>query len=114
MKTVLLATLITASMLSVSVAQDNTTAVQEKPATFSSKPLVVSGRINADGSTLLSDIDAEWSVSNKEALKGYEGRLVRVKCFVDTEKNSIRILSVKGDESTRSYAVIHADSAFRR
>lgn len=114
MKTAILAILITASIVPASFAQDQTAAAQEKPVSSSAKPLVVSGRISADGSTLLSDIDSEWSVSNKEATKGHEGRLVRVKCYVDTEKNTIRILSVKRDESAPTYAATHADSAFRR
>jgi hypothetical protein len=68
-----------------------------------------------DGKTLLTDIDSIWSVSNRQALKGHEGRIVRVKCFVDTEKNSIQILSVKRDDSESNYtAVRYSDSAFRR
>lgn len=81
----------------------------------STKPLVVSGRVSTDGKTLLTDIDSTWSVSNREALKGHEGRMVHVKCFVDTEKNTIKILSVKRDDSESNYtAVRYSDSAFRR
>jgi hypothetical protein len=59
------------------------------------KPLTVSGKVSSDGKTFLTDIDTEWSVSNADALKGYEGRLTTVKCYVDPERNRIHVLSVK-------------------
>lgn len=74
----------------------------------------VSGKVSADGKTFLTDIDSEWQVSNADALKGHEGRLVRVRCYVDTEKSSIKILSVKGDDNDSNYAARNTDSAFRR
>jgi hypothetical protein len=106
--TILLAVVLFASLPAIA---------QGKPdsATASTKPLVVSGRVSADGKTLLTDIDSLWSVSNRETLKGHEGRMVRVKCFVNTEKNSIEILTVKRDDSDSNYTAIrYSDSAFRR
>jgi len=83
--------------------------------TEASKPLTVSGKVSSDGKTLITDIDSEWMVSNTVALKGYEGRIVRVKCYVDSGRNRIQILAVKRDERDSNYtATRYADSAFRR
>lgn len=79
-----------------------------------SKALTVSGRVSDDGKLLLTDIDTEWGVSNAEALRGQEGRMVVVRCYVDSEKNRIRVLSVKRGDSGTPYAARYADSAFRR
>jgi hypothetical protein len=85
------------------------------PAAASAKALVVSGKVSDDGKTLLTDIDSEWGVSNSEMLKGLEGRLVRVKCYVDSAANKIRVLSVKKEDGGSKYAAARqADSAFRR
>jgi hypothetical protein len=83
-------------------------------ATPPAKPLVVFGKISDDGKKLISDIDSEWTVSNPEMLKGLEGHLVRLKCYVDTEKNRIRVLFVKKETSELGYSARYADSAFRR
>ena len=82
--------------------------------TASAKPLTVAGQVSNDRKTLMTDIDSEWRVSNPDALKGHEGRRVTVKCYVDTGKNSIQVLSVKKEESGSSYAARSTDSAFRR
>ena len=89
---------------------DATTAVATVPA----KAIVVFGKISQDGKTLISDIDSEWTVSNPEILKGLEGHLVRLKCYVDTEKNRLRVLLVKKETSDSGYSARYADSAFRR
>jgi hypothetical protein len=78
------------------------------------KTLMVSGKASVDGRTLLTDIDTEWSISNAEALKGREGTLVTVKCYVDTERSQIRVLSVKSAQPDSKYAARAGDSAFRR
>lgn len=96
------------------LAQEKTARTQDHAITFSAKPLTVSGKVSADGKTFFTDIDSEWLISNVDALKGFEGRLVRVKCYVDTEKNSIKVLSVKREASESSYAARNMDSAFRR
>ena len=80
----------------------------------SAKPLAVSGRVSDDGKSLITDIDSEWAVSNAEMLKGNEGRRVTVKCYVDTERGRIQVLSVKKNESEPKYAARYNDSAFRR
>ncbi|HEY1679471.1 MAG TPA: hypothetical protein VGG04_17275 [Candidatus Sulfotelmatobacter sp.] len=81
----------------------------------SAKPLVVSGRVSKDGSMLLTDIDSAWSITNRETLKGLEGLLVRVKCFVDTEKNTIQVLSIRKETNELNYSSVrYSDSAFRR
>ncbi len=78
------------------------------------KALTVSGRVSDDGKVLLTDIDTEWAVSNVAALRGHEGRMVVVRCYVDSETNRIRVLSVKRGESGAPHAARYADSAFRR
>jgi hypothetical protein len=83
-------------------------------ATPSIKPLVVSGRISSDGKSLLTDIDSEWTISNAEFVKGHEGRMVTVKCYVDTRTNRLEVLSIKHENSATNYASRQTDSAFRR
>jgi hypothetical protein len=99
---------------SVSFAQDKAVSAQGHAAAFAPKPLTVSGKVSTDGKTFLTDIDSEWLVSNADALKGHEGRLVRVKCYVDTEKNSIRVLAVKKDDAESNYAARNTFSAVGR
>lgn len=88
-------------------------AGQEHPAawTASTKALSVLGRVSDDGSRFITDIDTEWIVNNTAALKGSEGRLVTIKCYVDPDKNRIQVLSVRRDAQ---YAAKYGDSAFRR
>ena len=116
MRTSILATLASVLMISsAAFAQDKPLATQpDHAATFSPKPLNVSGKVSADGKTFLTDIDSEWMVSNADALKGHEGRLVRVKCYVDTEKNSMKILAVKREDNESNYAVRNTFSAVGR
>jgi hypothetical protein len=113
MKTFMLAMIATALLSARVAAQEKSEA--SKPEITPAKPLVVSGRVSNDGKTLMTDIDSEWTIDNAEALKGHEGRLVKVKCYVDTAKNRIQILSVKKDDAQSNYtAARYADSAFRR
>ena len=115
MRTSILATLAVVVVVSASAfAQEKVATPSEHATAFPAKPLTVSGKVSADGKTFLTDIDSEWQVSNAEALKGHEGRMVRVKCYVDTEKNSIKVLSVKRDDNESNYATRNTDSAFRR
>ena len=95
------------------LAQEKT--AESKPVVsprISAKTLMVSGKVSDDGKMLITDLDSEWTVSNAETLKGLEGRLVRVKCYVDSARNQLQILSVKRENS--DYAARQADSAFRR
>ena len=95
-------------------AQETASAAQTNATAASAKPLTVAGWVSSDRNSFVTDIDSEWSVSNPEALKGHEGRRVTVKCYVDTEGNRIRILSVKTDENAGTYSARSTDSAFRR
>jgi len=96
-------------------AQDATCTAKSGSCTSASpKTLTVSGKVSKDGKTLLTDIDSEWVVTNAEALKGYEGRMVTVKCYVDSDNSRIQIVSVKRGNSSPAYAVKYGDSAFRR
>jgi len=83
-----------------------------RSAASAAKTLTVVGRVADDGKAFLTDIDTEWAVSNADALKGYEGRLATVKCYVDPESNRLRVVSVRTAED--KYASRQGDSAFRR
>ncbi|HKH99054.1 MAG TPA: hypothetical protein VJ999_08100 [Candidatus Sulfotelmatobacter sp.] len=114
MRASLAATLVTVLLITGAAFAQEKAGKQESATAASAKPLTVSGRVSTDGKTLLTDIDSEWAVDNTEVLKGQEGRRVTVKCYVDTEKNRIQILSVKRADSEANYAASHSDSAFRR
>jgi hypothetical protein len=77
----------------------------------STKALTVSGKVSDDGRRFISDIDTEWTINNPDVLKGREGRLVTIKCYIDPDKNRIHVLSVKTDAQ---YTALHSDSAFHR
>ena len=113
MKTSMIATLATVLAISgASLAQDRATS-KPAAAASSSRPIVVLGKVSNDGKTILTDIDSEWSVTNADALKGQEGRLVTVKCYVDTVKNQLQVLTVRRANSELSYALRQADSVNR-
>lgn len=123
MRASMLATLATVLlMVGPTVAQDTVAQAKDKSGSSGanadsagpSKTLAVSGKVSNDGKTLLTDIDSEWAVSNPEALKGQEGRLVTVKCYVDTENNRIHVLSVKGAVPHPTSSIRYGDSALRR
>jgi hypothetical protein len=79
--------------------------------TASTKALTVSGKVSDDAKHFVTDIDTEWAINNPEALKGREGRLVTIKCYVDSSMSKIQVLSVKTDVQ---YSAMYRDSAFRR
>ena len=107
-------TIVTVLLLSgAAVAQGKSESREFTPGT-SAKALMVSGRVSNDGKTFLTDVDSDWTVSNPEILKGHEGNQITVKCYVDTERNTIHVLSVKRTASEANYATNHSDSAFRR
>lgn len=81
------------------------------PAT-STKGVNLAGKVSQDGKTLLTEDDNVWSVSNADALKGFAGRDVTVKCRMDPGKRSIRVLYVF--EPSKSHSANLSDSAFRR
>ncbi|HET9407629.1 MAG TPA: hypothetical protein VFO39_10360 [Candidatus Sulfotelmatobacter sp.] len=80
----------------------------------SGKALTVVGKVGNEGRTLLTDIDSEWTVSNPELLKAYEGRKVTVRCYVDSRRNKVQILFVHRDNGELRVAAQRQDSAFRR
>jgi hypothetical protein len=114
MKTSIAGVLALLLIAATAVGQDSGRSAPNSGASAPQKALTVSGRVSDDGKLLLTDIDAEWAVSNAESLRGQEGRMVVVRCYVDSEKNRIRILSVKRGDSGTPYAARYADSAFRR
>src|SRR5271157_1083067 len=116
MKTSIVATFAALLLISgASLAQEKASSPTSDYATSASaKPLLVVGQVSNDRKILMTDIDSEWSVSNPEALQGHAGRRVMVKCYVDTERNKIQILSVKKAENEATYSARSTDSAFRR
>lgn len=58
------------------------------------KSILISGRVSSDGRRFAIAADNEWDVSNSVALKGHEGSLVTVKCYVDAAHNQIQVVSV--------------------
>lgn len=107
--------LITAGIAS---GQDQPQSANAKPDTTIDRPatrsLTVSGRVSSDGRRLVTDLDSEWTISNAETLKGREGNLVTVKCYVDSNRNQIHVLSVRAAQPEVKFASRQGDSAFRR
>jgi hypothetical protein len=99
---------------SCSVAQEQSEVAKTDTARTSSKVLIVFGKVSNDAKTLVTDLDSEWKVANANVLKGYEDRLVRVRCYINAEKNQLQILSIKRESGGENYAARYADSAFRR
>ena len=96
------------------VGQEKPEIARPESAPASAKILTVFGKVSNDARTLLTDLDSEWNVANASVLKGYEDRLVRVRCYIDAEKNQIHVLSIKKENGGEHYAARYADSAFRR
>ena len=103
MKTTTGVLLVLVAVASAAFAQDKAVLAKQENGAFSARSLMVSGKVSSDGKTLLTDIDSEWNVSNAEALKGHEGRMVTVKCYVDTGKNQLQVLYVKPTKSEVHY-----------
>ena len=108
MKTLTRAMFLVALLLSgVVFAQEQASSPKSENASAAfSKPLTVAGQVSNDRKTLVTDIDSEWSVSNPDALKGHEGRRVTLKCYVDTARNKLQVLSVKKDASETTYSAV--------
>ncbi len=101
----------------LALAQDQPTPTSQPDppvARPAARSLSVFGKVSNDGRSLLTDLDTEWVVSNAELLKGREGSLVTVKCYVDSDRNQIHVLSVRAAQSDVKYASRQGDSAFRR
>jgi hypothetical protein len=99
----------------IATAQDRPTpATSSYVANAPSKPITVLGKVSDDGRILLTDIDSEWTVSNPNVLKGYEGSVVRIRCYVDSESGRIRVVTARKEEGGLKYAAQFGDSAFRR
>ncbi len=100
MKKLLLAPLALITMGSASAQNSSQPATKPDAGAHLSagKPILISGRVSGDGQHFSfdrdSNSDSEWNVSNVRALKGHEGSLVTVKCYVDASRNQIQILSV--------------------
>jgi hypothetical protein len=120
MKKMMFVPLFLALLLSrAAMAQDHAksdTGKQENSKTraASMKAVTLTGLVSDDGKALVSEKDDVWEVSNPNALVGHEGRQVTVKCQMYSEKNEIRVLSLRVSQGEVKYAARLGDSAFRR
>ena len=87
-------------------AQEKANLTSDNATVVSAKPLTVNGKVSSDRRTLTTDIDSEWMVGNPDALKGHEGRRVTLKCYVDTARNKLQVLSVQKDASETAYSAV--------
>ena len=77
------------------------------------KGLNLSGKVSPDGKMFRTEDDNDWTVTNKDALRGLEGHYVTVKCRIDQEKRAIRVLYDIEEPQTK-HASNLGDPAFRR
>jgi hypothetical protein len=62
----------------------------------SQKTVSISGKVSHDGKTFKSDNQVKnWTVSNPDALQGYEGQHVMVTAHTSADQKEIYIVSVK-------------------
>ncbi len=88
---------------------------EAKAQAASRKTISVSGRMSDDGRVLLRDADSDvWTVSNPEALQGYAGREIVIRCQLVPDKKELRVVSVKPVKGETAYVAKWGDSAFRR
>jgi hypothetical protein len=89
-------------------------SLNSKPA--SAKPKTISGKVGADGRTIVTAKNSLWTIANPDILKEHAGRQVRVKCRISSsvEANVIQILSVKIIPSEVRFTANPGDAAFRR
>ena len=76
------------------------------------KGVSLSGNVSRDGKMFVTDDENTWSVNNVDALKGFEGRYVTVKCRMDPSNRAIHVLDVLERHLTNF--TNPRDSAFRR
>ncbi|MFZ0802789.1 MAG: hypothetical protein WBQ09_09100 [Terriglobales bacterium] len=93
-------------------------AVAQQPSktqTTARKTISITGKMSDDGRVLLHDAASQiWTVSNPEALQGYAGREVVIRCQLVPDRNELRVVSVKPVKGEAAYAAKWGDSAFRR
>jgi hypothetical protein len=97
-------------LASMTIAQSSTKSAPSGQA-IAKRVFVISGEVNDDGTTLVSDEINKWTVMNTASLRGYEGTYVTVRCRVDRDHHTLRVLSVAPQEAVKYNP---GDSAFRR
>ena len=95
---------------SVSLAQGTSEPAPEK---HPSKPRTVAALVSADAKSFDSK-KGQWTVSNPEALAGYQNQRVKVKYLISTETSRAQILEVKARPAATQNAAYKTDSAYRR
>jgi len=74
---------------------------------------MLSGKVSEDGKQFIADDDNRWTIANADAIKGLEDRYVILKCRMDVDKRTIRVLSAE-DPSEAKHTAHLGDAAFRR
>ncbi len=82
------------------------------PTTVANHSISLVGMVNEDRLFLHGNDDQVGKVENPNALKGHEGLAVAVRCNVNSERESMRILSVRTEKPVNP--ACKGDSAFRR
>ena len=101
-------------LLSAAAVGQETSGTAKTPAP-SRKTISVSGKMSDDGRWLLRDSDDQvWTVSNPDALKGFAGREVVIRCQIVPDKSELRVVSVKTARDDAASVTKWGDSAFRR
>jgi hypothetical protein len=83
-------------MSAVAVAQYGAQPPDNSKSGTSVKILSITGKINDDGTMLVSDKDGKsWAISNPDAVKGHEGHHVTLQAQVDADKNEVHVVALK-------------------
>jgi hypothetical protein len=95
---------------SVSLAQGAPEPAAEK---HPAKPRTVAALVSADARSFDSK-QGQWTVSNPEALAGYQNQRVKVKYLISTETSRAKILAVKSEPASTQNSAYKSDSAYHR
>ncbi len=78
------------------------------------KKVRLTGTLSGDGAQLASDTGEQWKVSNPEAVRGLEGRRVRIRCYVRADEHAIQVVKARSAPAETTYRANVYDAAFRR
>lgn len=75
----------------------------------------LTGRVSSDARNFVSDPDTRiWTVLNPDALKGYEGQIMTLKCHENEISGTLQVVSAKARKTPIGNAPNLGDAAFRR
>jgi hypothetical protein len=87
---------------------------QNAPQAHPAKPRTIAAVVSADAKSFLDAKQASWTVSNPEALSGFQNQRVKVKYVISAESNRAQVLSVKPIPAVVQFSASKTDSAFHR